>query len=373
MFGKLVPCGGGIPIPLLRTSLVLGRRPECDITIPCATVSGRHCLLEFNEGFWWVRDLQSKNGTAVNGQRGVQLKINPKGVLSVGRQRMFVEYKPQGNSGNKITARDSDDDLAFEFLNAEAANDARPDASLKPTSDQKANSAPGATDSQPASPVFDAQPSLRKPAAAPAPPKDVTSPPTPVAVPQKPVAVRPQSDHARPKPSIEAASAAVNPSESPKFVSPVGIDLGKLIPCGGGVPIPLPAEELILGRGPDCDIRIRFPSVSSRHCKLRMHEGYWMVEDLHSTNGTWVDGDRCLLQCLMPDSVLALDKHRFTISYLPRSDGPPPAIRRLFSQSLLEKAGLANDFAGNRLGTMQLPDDDQDRPKRYNLSEFDDQ
>ena len=98
-----------------------------------------------------------------------------------------------------------------------------------------------------------------------------------------------------------------------------------------------------------------------------------MVEDLHSTNGTWVDGDRCLLQCLMPDRGLALDKPRVTNSYLPRSDGPPPAIRRLFSQSLLEKAGLANDFSGNRLGTMQLPDDDQDRPKRYNLSEFDDQ
>ena len=165
-------------------------------------------------------------------------------------------------------------------------------------------------------------------------------------------------------------SPAAKGDESPAKSRP-SRDLGKLIPCGGGVPIPLRSEELILGRGPECDVRIRFPSVSSRHCKLRFDQGYWLVEDLHSTNGTWVDGDRCMLQCLLPESVLALDKHRFTIHYSPQGDGPPPVVRQLFSQSLLEKAGLASEFSGDRLGRMQLPDDDADRPKRYNLLDSD--
>lgn len=371
MFGKLVPCGGGVPIPLLRKSLVLGRRPECDITIPCATVSSRHCLLEYNQGYWWVRDLQSKNGTSVNGERGVQLKIDPKDILSVGRQRMVLDYKPNGKSGNKISSRNSDEDFALEFLNAEPANDPRPQASLIPASDQR-SVAPGATDVPPAS----------QPVATEGPMKLSADSPMPVSIPRKlvkatstPVAEPPRSEIELSQPSVAVNSATINPPESisPRPVRPVGIDLGKLIPCGGGVPIPLRSEELVLGRSPECDVRIRFPSVSSRHCKLRIHEGYWLVEDLHSTNGTWVDGDRCMLQCLMPDSILALDKHRFTISYVPLCDGPPPEVRRLFSQSLLEKAGLANDFVGNRLGKMQLPDDDLDRPKRYSLSEFDDQ
>lgn len=316
MLGKLVPCGGGVPIPLLRKTLVLGRRPECDITIPCAMVSSRHCLLEFNEGYWWVRDLQSRNGTAVNGERGVQLKINPKGVLSVGRQRMVVDYKPNGKSGHNTPARGSDDDIALEFLNSEPVNDPKPNADLKPTSDRRATSLPIGTDARTASPVIASERPLLEPAAAAQTP--IAVPPTPAAAPA-PAVTPPRSEVPMQQTPVPANSATVNPPESTslKPVGSIGIDFGKLIPCGGGVPIPLRSEELILGRGPECDVRIRFPSVSSRHCKLRMLEGYWMVEDLHSTNGTWVDGDRCMLQCLMPDSILALDKHRFTISYIP--------------------------------------------------------
>jgi pSer/pThr/pTyr-binding forkhead associated (FHA) protein len=102
-------------------------------------------------------------------------------------------------------------------------------------------------------------------------------------------------------------------------------------------------------------------------------KGYWLVEDLNSTNGTWVDGDRCLLQCLLPESVLALDKHRYTIHYLLRADGPPPVIKRLFTQSLLEKAGFGKQFTGDQLAGRQLPDDDEQKPKRYNLLDSDDE
>ena len=296
MLGKLVPCGGGVPIPLLRPSLVLGRRSECDITIPCSTVSSRHCLLEFADGYWWVSDLESKNGTAVNGQRGVRMKIAPASILSVGRQRLVVDYVPTPKTANRTLGNDADEDLALGFLNEEPnGQSAISSASLYPTSDQSSSQ------------TIPTVPSLRS------------------------------------------------------------NDLGKLIPSGGGIPIPLRSEELILGRGPDCDIRVRYPSVSSRHCKLKFDLGYWMVEDLHSTNGTWVDGDRCMLQCLMPDSVLALDKVRFTIQYVPRGNGSPPVVRRLFTQSLLEKAGLVNEFSGDRLGQMPLPNDESDRPKRYNL------
>ena len=78
-----------------------------------------------------------------------------------------------------------------------------------------------------------------------------------------------------------------------------------------------------------------------------------------------------MMQCLMPESVLGLDKHRFTIHYVPQGNASPPEIRRLFSQSLLEKAGLANELSGDRLAGQSLPTDDLDRPKKYTLSDSD--
>jgi pSer/pThr/pTyr-binding forkhead associated (FHA) protein len=67
MLGKLVPCGGGPPTPLLRPKLLVGRRSSCHIPLPFATVSARHCDLELLDGSWRVRDLGSSNGTRVNG------------------------------------------------------------------------------------------------------------------------------------------------------------------------------------------------------------------------------------------------------------------------------------------------------------------
>src|SRR5262249_18405712 len=49
LLGELLPCGGGDPIQLRKTKLVLGRRPECDVTVPVGVVSGQHCELEYRD------------------------------------------------------------------------------------------------------------------------------------------------------------------------------------------------------------------------------------------------------------------------------------------------------------------------------------
>ena len=51
-------------------------------------------------------------------------------------------------------------------------------------------------------------------------------------------------------------------------------------------------DALIIGRSGTCDLRIDDPSLSSRHCQLRMRYGLLWVEDLGSTNGTFIDGRR---------------------------------------------------------------------------------
>src|SRR3954468_17223159 len=64
--GVLMPEGGGDSVPLLRDTLVVGRRPSCDICLDFENVSGKHCELRFINGQWYVRDLGSRNGTTVN-------------------------------------------------------------------------------------------------------------------------------------------------------------------------------------------------------------------------------------------------------------------------------------------------------------------
>jgi pSer/pThr/pTyr-binding forkhead associated (FHA) protein len=44
----------------------------------------------------------------------------------------------------------------------------------------------------------------------------------------------------------------------------------------------------IVGRGENADIKVNDPSVSGRHIRLSLQEGKWMVEDLQSTNGTFL-------------------------------------------------------------------------------------
>src|SRR5437899_4582212 len=47
-----------------------------------------------------------------------------------------------------------------------------------------------------------------------------------------------------------------------------------------------------IGRADYNDIVLPDPSVSTAHAKLQRREGVWVVVDLDSTNGTFVDGER---------------------------------------------------------------------------------
>lgn len=49
---------------------------------------------------------------------------------------------------------------------------------------------------------------------------------------------------------------------------------------------------LLVGRHPACDVVVADPSVSRRHAQLTFRDGVWMLQDLASTNGTTVNGER---------------------------------------------------------------------------------
>ena len=47
----------------------------------------------------------------------------------------------------------------------------------------------------------------------------------------------------------------------------------------------------LIGRGESCRIRLPFPDVSERHAILTVRDGRAVLEDLHSANGTFVNGE----------------------------------------------------------------------------------
>lgn len=59
-----------------------------------------------------------------------------------------------------------------------------------------------------------------------------------------------------------------------------------------GTSIPLGTSAVVLGRAPSCTVPLQDDYSSSRHARVYPHEGAWWVEDLGSTNGTFVDGER---------------------------------------------------------------------------------
>lgn len=122
---------------------------------------------------------------------------------------------------------------------------------------------------------------------------------------------------------------------------------GELIPLGGGDPIPLLKETLVIGRRENCDIVLRFGNVSGQHCRLALDHGYWYVEDLNSSNGVKINGTRITRKRIDPNDELTVAKHKYKISYSPTelgASGPPPSdeadYANIMSRSLLEAAGL---------------------------------
>jgi diguanylate cyclase (GGDEF)-like protein len=58
-----------------------------------------------------------------------------------------------------------------------------------------------------------------------------------------------------------------------------------------GTRYPLGTATVVLGRDPACDIRIVDQSVSRRHLRIHLDEAGYAVEDLQSTNGTFINDE----------------------------------------------------------------------------------
>lgn len=138
----------------------------------------------------------------------------------------------------------------------------------------------------------------------------------------------------------------------------------------------LDGAPLLLGRGPDCALRLRDPEVSRRHCVLVQEGGAVRLRDLGSVNGTFVAGARVRETLLQPGEVVLVGQVllKLVVVGSPEWRVHSQLFEQLYSDELtglLNRRGfrlrsdglLAALPAGSGVGLLML---DIDRFKRVN-------
>src|SRR5438105_647030 len=87
-----------------------------------------------------------------------------------------------------------------------------------------------------------------------------------------------------------------------------------------------------IGRHRTNDIELSFESVSRYHAKIEVHDDTLRVVDLHSANGTFVNGKRVQIAPLMDQDVLMFGSLEFTVSR-PKDQTSRPVEDDLSSQT----------------------------------------
>ncbi|WP_345066192.1 FHA domain-containing protein FhaB/FipA [Leifsonia kafniensis] len=98
-------------------------------------------------------------------------------------------------------------------------------------------------------------------------------------------------------------SASPSPASSGHSVKATTQNASRLVITSGpkvGTEFPLTAESITIGRSTDSSLVIRDDYTSTHHARLMLWNGEWMIQDLDSTNGTFLSGARVVVPTPVP-------------------------------------------------------------------------
>jgi hypothetical protein len=73
------------------TEVSIGRYRGCDIVFADIGISRRHANLRFRDGRWVLQDLESTNGTFVNGVRIGRYEVRPGDHVALGEKNLVID------------------------------------------------------------------------------------------------------------------------------------------------------------------------------------------------------------------------------------------------------------------------------------------
>ena len=72
-------------------------------------------------------------------------------------------------------------------------------------------------------------------------------------------------------------------------------------------------DELLLGRGTDCHVRIEDQDVADRHAHVRVSEGGIVIRGLDDAHPVWVNGEQVRERSLVSGDEIRVGRYRFML------------------------------------------------------------
>ncbi len=117
-------------------------------------------------------------------------------------------------------------------------------------------------------------------------------------------------------------------------------------------------ECAVFGRSSGNDVWVDDPNVSRQHCKLERVDGRWMLFDLGSTNGTWLDAARVRRYALKDGETFYIGDTRIVFHTDQRFEHRPADPHEARSASMVLEsceASLVAAAAGNLMRRLPEP------------------
>ncbi len=289
--GELMGRGGGaveVPsIPATAKAISIGYADDNDVVIPIAQVSGHHCRLWKDGPRFIIEDLGSTNGTWIGDRKVRRALVTPGETLSLGSYqvkltdvilaRFEVGRTPiMATSVGKLPAgllkpikigRDPTPGVNDIALDAPMVSNEHCEIQLRGTSWRVTDL--GSTNG-----------------------------------------TYINNTHNR---ITEAVAVASDVLFFGSYRFPLS-RLSEFIPDAGGradeMTLPKGKETILIGRDASCDMTLDAPQISRQHARLRRVGGAWLIEDLKSANGTFVNGKRVTRATITADDWVSLGSYQ---------------------------------------------------------------
>jgi ABC transport system ATP-binding/permease protein len=324
---------------------IVGRAPNCDLVVDVAEVSSRHCCLYSTERGFVLEDLGSANGTFVNGERLTKKAfVKPGDSITLGQRTPFpwpnsqpssqpppipppIPGKSSGNSSHRGSPRaravgaSSSDGLTRPMAAAGGAA-AKVTIGRAPDNDLVLDH-PGVSNHHA---VLTPEPGGHRL-------HDIGS----------------SNGTAIGHPANRVQEAVLRPQDVVYFGTfrvPAALLLERLVePQSKPTALSIGDGTTVIGRAADADIVVNLPTISARHARLFRRGDDIVLEDLGSSNGTFVNHRRIHQPTILrPGDIVGLGTFSFTLNQEGRFDRNDDS-----RQVTVEAVGVGLTVPGKRL------------------------